>query len=80
MRPSTPHYVLTTAHSIVYGRHFYATSNILQTVFGMVHCFIMNTAVTNALHDNTKMLLRRLMASWYSHYMDEGYGPCKYIP
>lgn len=72
MRPCTPHYVLTLQHSITQGRHFYATSTIGQSCHGIIQCFILNTAVTNALHDTTRVLLHRLMTMWYNHYCNAG--------
>lgn len=68
MRPCTPHYVLTTDHSITMGRHFYAASTITRSCLGMVHCFVMSTSITNTVHDNTRALLHRLMSMWYNHY------------
>ena len=72
MRPSTPHYVLTVADSITYGRHFYSASNISDSVYGVVHSFVLGLGVTNTLHDNTKTLMRRIMAMWYVHFVDGG--------
>lgn len=63
MRPHTPHYVLTTDHSITRGRHMYATSTIGRSCWGIVHCFVMSTSVTNTLHDTTRILFHRLIAA-----------------
>jgi len=64
MKPHTPHYVVSLEPSIVWGRHFYASSTIRASVIGIVQTFVMGLAVTNALHDNTRTLLRRLMVMW----------------
>ena len=65
MRPCTVHYVLTVADSITYGRHFYSASSISDTVFGIIHCFVMNYGITNALHDTTRTLICRVMCMWF---------------
>jgi hypothetical protein len=72
MRPSTPHYVLTVEDSITYGRHFYSASTISDSVYGILHSFVLGIGVTNTLHDNTKTLMRRIMAMWYIHFVEAG--------
>ena len=69
MHPTTPHYVLTVDHSITYGRHFYAASTISQSVWGAIHAFLLGTAITNAIHDNTRTLFCRVLAMWYDHFI-----------
>jgi hypothetical protein len=69
MRPTTPHYVLTVENSITHGRHFYAASTISESVWGAVHAFLLGTAVTNAFHDTTRTLFRRVIAMWYDHFV-----------
>jgi hypothetical protein len=64
MRPGTRHYVITLQHAITWGRHFIATSTISQTVTGIVHTFALDLGITNALHDNTRTLVRRMMVMW----------------
>ena len=76
MRPTTPHYVLMVENSITYGRHFYAKSSIADSVYGVIHAFVLGHGITNALHDNTKTLLRRMMAMWYSHYVLDTPSEC----
>jgi hypothetical protein len=67
-RPNTLHYVVTLDDSIVYGNHFLATSSIADTCLGIIHTFIMSYSITNAQHDNTRSILRRMMGMWYNHY------------
>jgi hypothetical protein len=67
MRPCTVHYVLTVADSITYGRHFYSAGSISDTVVGIIHCFVMNYGITNALHDTTRTLIRRIMCMWFDN-------------
>jgi hypothetical protein len=69
MRPSTPHYVLTVDDSITYGRHFYCASMISDSVYGIVHSFVLGLGVTNTLHTTTKTLMQRIMAMWYMHFV-----------
>ena len=72
MRPSTPHYVLTVEDSITYGRHFYCASTISNSVYGIIHCFVLGFGVMNVQHDNTRTLMRRIMAMWYKHFVVHG--------
>lgn len=68
MRPSTPHFVLGTAPTIVLGRHYYATASIRRSCFGIVHTFVMGLGITNTFHtDGTRSMLRQLMALFYRH-------------
>jgi len=69
MRPNTPHYVLGVDHAITFGRHFYATSTIADTCYGIIHSFMINKRVTNQAHDSTRTFLRRLMGMWVAEFM-----------
>lgn len=70
MRPCTPHFVLGMAPSIVLGRHYYATSAIRRSCFGIVHTFVMGLNITNTFHDDgTRTMLRQLMALYYRHFI-----------
>src|ERR1700722_336933 len=60
MRPCTLHYVVTLENSITLGRHFYARSTARVTVWGLIHCAIMHTSVTNA-DPYGAMILRRIL-------------------
>jgi hypothetical protein len=77
MRPSTPHFVLTIKDSITYGRHFYSASTISDSVYGVIHSFVLGLGVTNKFCENTMSLLHRIMGMWYAHFVigeggDEG--------
>jgi len=78
MRPCSRHYVVGPEHSIMHGRHFYATSCIANTCYGIIHMFIMNKIVTNAEHNDTRTLLRWMLSMWVRHYMDNLGPTCKY--
>jgi hypothetical protein len=70
MRPNTPHYVLTLQNSITLGRHFYATSTILETCFAYIHCGILNAALTNTDHPEADQLLARMLILSVNNYLD----------
>ena len=57
--------VITTDHSIVIGGHFYSTSNLQHTFYGIVHCFMGNDLMTNTDHGKTRVLLIRMMQYFY---------------
>jgi len=69
MKPNTPHAVFTTEHSIAVGGHFFSFSNIQQTVFGLVHSFVLDTLVTNTEHPKTRVLLFRMLQYLYKFYV-----------
>ncbi len=70
MKPNTPHSVFTIEHSIAIGGHFYSFANIQQTVFGLVHAFVMDTLVTNTEHPKTRVLLFRMLQYVYKFYVE----------
>jgi hypothetical protein len=75
MKPNTFHYVVTLENSITIGRHFYCTSNILQSVIGIIHVFLMGNGVTNVIHqDALQSVLRRLMGMWCMRYGESSYA------
>jgi hypothetical protein len=75
MKPNTMHYVLTVENSITYGRHFYCASTISQSIFGVVHSFIIGIGVTNTLHDSTRIFLHRIMGMWEQHFGSSEQSP-----
>jgi hypothetical protein len=78
MRPNTPHAVFTTDHCITKGGHFYSTSNIQDTFFGIVHCLMANNLITNTHHISSRYLLMRMMQYMYKCFVtgadEEGEG------
>jgi hypothetical protein len=80
MRPNTPHVVFTAEHSVCLGGHFYATSTLRDTCYGMMHTFIAGSLVTNAQHTkHAFMLLSRLLAFFECHFLDSGASRDKYM-
>jgi len=69
MKPTTLHYVLTVEDSITYGRHFYTMSTISDSIFGVLHSFVVGLGATNTLHEaGTRTFLHRIMAMWQQHF------------
>ncbi|KAJ3499602.1 hypothetical protein NLJ89_g10083 [Agrocybe chaxingu] len=61
MRPNTPHLVYTFGHTIAYGGHFYSTSVLRDTAFGVMHTFVGSSVLTNTSHYPSRHLLRRMV-------------------
>lgn len=83
MRPCTPHFVLGTEPTIVLGRHYYSTTSIRRSCFGIVHTFVMGLFVTNTFHEaDTRCMLRQLMALYFRHLvLHDGFdGRATFIP
>lgn len=76
-RPNTPHYVLTTQHSVALGRHFFAMSSIVDSCHQIIHSFVLRYNVTNQLHYNTRTLLYRILTNCVNYYLDADLLPCK---
>ena len=51
MKPATLHYVVTVEDSIMYGRHFYSACMLSDSIFGVVHSFVVGVGATNTLHE-----------------------------
>lgn len=71
MKPNTPHAVFTTADCICFGGHFYSATNLQDTFFGIVHCFMAGDLITNTEHPKTRLLLRRMMQYYYAGFTVE---------
>lgn len=69
MQANTPHAVFTTKHTIVLGGHFYSFANLHSTVAGIIHCFAVDSIVTNTEHPATRILLARMMQYLYKFYV-----------
>lgn len=59
MRPNTPHIVFTLEHAVCIGGHFYATSTLQDTLYGLEHNFFLGHLITNTEHIASRLLLRR---------------------
>jgi hypothetical protein len=62
------HYVHTMEHTITQGQHFYMNSRLQPTSHQVAHSFARRYTITNAHHEQTPTLLRRMLCSsidWY---------------
>ncbi|KAF8972602.1 hypothetical protein BDZ97DRAFT_1612585, partial [Flammula alnicola] len=66
MRPNTPHAVFTLEHSVFEGGHFYATSTIRDTLYGLIHCFVAERYISNTSHGASRFLLRQMLAFYHT--------------
>jgi hypothetical protein len=78
MKPNTLHYVLTVQNSITYGRHFYCGSTMSESIFGVVHSFVLGIGATNTLHDSTRIFLHRIIAMWEDFFASSEPSPGEY--
>jgi hypothetical protein len=69
MKPNTPHAVFTLEHSIALGGHFYSFANLQDTISGIIHCFAVDSVITNAEHPETHVLLFRMMEYLYKFHV-----------
>ncbi len=83
MRPNTPHAVFTPEHTICEGGHFFATTTMADTFYGIVHAFVGNSYITNTEHPSCWLLLRRIMQLYYIGLVDKKFsedGRCQVLP
>lgn len=66
MRPNTPHAVYTPDHAICMGGHFYATSTMQSTMFGIIHTFVAGSLLTNTEHLVSRNLIRRVALFYHT--------------
>ena len=57
MRPNTLHAVYSPEHAVCRGGHFLATSTIQDTFAAVVHTFISDLVVTNAMNPESRFIL-----------------------
>lgn len=63
MRPNTLHAVVTPLPTVVHGGHFYATSSIRATCYGIYDDFVAGVYITNTSHSAaSNLLISRLLA------------------
>ncbi|KAK7039284.1 hypothetical protein VNI00_010189 [Paramarasmius palmivorus] len=65
MQPCTPHYVFTLCPSLCHGAHFYASSTMERSYWGIVHTFFRDHEITNQDHHVYHELLFRMVAHWH---------------
>lgn len=68
LRPGTIHAVFGVEPTIIYGRHFLSSSNISESVFMLIHCFILGDSITNSLSMEGRRLHFQYLAWIEKHY------------
>lgn len=68
MRPNQRHYVLTLGPTLVFGKHFYSSENLLQTCVGMVQTFLADSALTNTTHPELLYYIPSFLTYWLEVY------------
>ncbi|KAJ8085909.1 hypothetical protein PM082_023946 [Marasmius tenuissimus] len=68
MPPNTPHFVVTVVDSVVEGGHFYCSSTIQKSCFGIFHVTASYRHVTNNDHSKIRYVLVNILNYW-SRYM-----------
>lgn len=71
MRPNQLHYVVTLEESIAFGKHFYSSSNIVESCCGIVHSFFSDDVITNARHDELLIQVPSFLWYWLRFYEGE---------
>ncbi|TFK59143.1 hypothetical protein BDN72DRAFT_966149 [Pluteus cervinus] len=76
MQPCTPHAVITPKPAICKGGHFYASSTIRRTCYGIFHCFAAGGFITNTEHTNTsRRSIQRIITVYHTiftqYYLDK---------
>ncbi|KIL56676.1 hypothetical protein M378DRAFT_181892, partial [Amanita muscaria Koide BX008] len=70
MRPNTPHVVYTLESSICQGGHFYATSTLQDTCYGIMHTFVAGGFITNTEHTQDALrILCRMIAFYHASFV-----------
>ncbi|KAL0058437.1 hypothetical protein AAF712_014898 [Marasmius tenuissimus] len=64
MPPNTPHIVVTVEDSIVEGGHFFCSSTIQKTCFGLFHACVALSHVTNNTHETARYVLANISNYW----------------
>jgi hypothetical protein len=71
MRPNTVHVVFTAEHSVCRGGHYYATSTLRDTCYGIIHTFAAGSMTTNSSHSQDSfMSLTYMLAYFHSQFID----------
>jgi hypothetical protein len=75
MRPSRPHAVVTTEHSVFEGGHFYSWSTMRETCFGIFNTLPASRYLTNGRHESlhdwqSRELLRRIVTYFHMHFVE----------
>ena len=61
MRPVTPHFVYGSENTICYGGNYYLTCLMQETLFSLVHSFVISEFIMNITHHPSRQLLRQIV-------------------
>jgi hypothetical protein len=76
IKPNTPYAMLTMEHSIIHGRYFYSSSTMQESMFGLVHCFIVNFPKTISQAPSRYLLQRLVIFYYHSFVLNHGNTNC----
>ena len=69
MRPNTPHVVFTAESAVCLGGHYYATSTLRDTCYGVFHSFVAGSVITNASHVRESFMVFARMVVFYHDFL-----------
>ncbi|KAJ3500455.1 hypothetical protein NLJ89_g9788 [Agrocybe chaxingu] len=68
---ASEHCVYTPEHTLCAGGHFYATSTMQDTMFGIVHSLVAERVITNTSHYFSRRLIRRMIDFYHLGLVQE---------
>ena len=66
MRPNTLHAVYTPEHAVCRGGHYYATSTMQDTFSGLIHTFVCELTITNAIYTESRFILAEMINFYHT--------------
>jgi hypothetical protein len=78
--PNTLHYVMTLMHAVSIGHHYIPTSSIRNSIYQILHSLARRGRITNAVHLETKVLIRRMLTSWVEWYLYGNWDAGEFFP
>ncbi|TFY63417.1 hypothetical protein EVG20_g6318, partial [Dentipellis fragilis] len=79
-RPNQLHWVYGVDPTIVYGRHFYASHALPDSLYGQVHTQLMGYSITNAAHAPVRLMLGDFMSWWLVSSKDDSSEDSETLP
>lgn len=70
MRPMTPHYVVTTGPSMVFGKHYFCASTLAESCYGVVHSLLEESVLTNTTHAQVISYISCFLCWWERNLKD----------
>ena len=73
MRPNTVvHAAITLLLTICHGEHFFSSSTMQDTLWGIVHSFVDHIKITNTNHPPVVLLLQYMARFYYTGLVELG--------